>query len=92
MMAHHPHHEWSGVWEFVMRSEVGSWFNNQRAEDVEPWTEPKRKVKLWPALYLSSNGIACCSDQLFANENAAREEMNGFVRLLTEYPAIEVDE
>ena len=53
---------------------------------VEPWTEPKKKVKLWPALIRSTDGRHFLSNYLWP------ECPPDAVRLVTEYPAIEVEE
>lgn len=62
--------------------------------DWEEYREPKRKVKMWPALFKHGDkGRYWISSNLFDSIPTA-EEFGGLatpIRLLTEWPAVEVE-
>ena len=49
----------------------------------------KIKVKMWPALLISQNGGARITNQLYSEQDNIK--YSNFVRLVKEYPAIEVE-
>ena len=58
--------------------------------DYDIYVEPRKTVKMWPVLYRHLNSYYI--GMLFADEaEAKRIYGTNFVRLLTEYPAIEVE-
>ena len=60
--------------------------------DYDIYVEPKPKVKTWPALTKEEGCNPCVSRTLFPDESAAKSYFGDtFVRLVTEYPAVEVE-
>lgn len=77
-------------------SQLGSPFSPvfQLCDRWEIYQEPKRKIKLWPALMRKNghNSPASMTGALFADDEKAKHYCGEkYVRLLTEYPAIEIE-
>lgn len=80
-----------GVWRFWDYTYSDT--TQSHPAKAQEWTEPKRKVKLWPAFTRDYPGYRL-TDVLFADNMTAMQfcGANSFIRLATEYPPIEVDE
>lgn len=76
-------------WRFYVPEGQAGGCNNRLDDvsNVEPWTEPKKKVKLWQALYRARYG-----GEHYLSSYLYSECPPDAVRLATEYPAIEVEE
>lgn len=60
--------------------------------ELKPYTEPKKQVMRWPALYISCKKYVV-SDALFKDEEEAKKYWDdAFIRILKEWPGILCDE
>lgn len=79
---HRNNNSW---WYYVLERVGNNIVTLHPPHEVEPWVEPKKKVKLWPALIRSTDGRHFLSNYLWP------ECPPDAVRLAVEYPAIEVE-
>lgn len=63
------------------------------AADWEEYIEPKKKriVKMWPAIIKAGNNDCYISSYLYCSIGSAKSANRHTVRLLTEYPAVEIE-
>lgn len=63
------------------------------ADDWELYEEPKKKriVKMWPAIIKAGDNDCYISSYLYCSIESAKSANRHTVRLLTEYPAIEIE-
>lgn len=61
--------------------------------DWEEYIEPKKKriVKMWPAIIKAGDNDCYISSYLYCSIESAKSANRNTVRLLTEYPAIEIE-
>jgi len=63
------------------------------ADDWELYEEPKKKriVKMWPAIIKAGDNECYISSYLYCSIESAKSANRNTVRLLTEYPAVEIE-